>query len=90
MAAGSLLAGQVQPPCRSDMMPAMTEPMVYYVVATETGPAQVWHRAVSDTKVEAIIQAMGGTLIKRCDTLDEANRLQQDITRQRYGITAGA
>jgi len=71
-------------------MHSMTEPMVYYVVAMETGPAQVWHRAVSDTKVEAIIQAMGGTLIKRCDTLEEANRLQHDTTRRRYGITTGA
>jgi len=68
----------------------MTEPMVYYVVAIEAGPAQIWHRAVSDTKVEAIIQAMGGTLVKRCDNLDEANRLQQDITKRRYGITTGA
>ena len=65
----------------------MTEPMVYHVVAMEPGPAQVWHRAVSDTKVEAVIQAMGGTLVKRCDTLEEANRLQQDITKRRYGVT---
>ena len=68
----------------------MTEPMVYYVVAMETGPAQVWHRAVSNTTVEAVIQAMSATLVKRCDTLEEANRLQQDITRQQYGVTTGA
>jgi hypothetical protein len=73
------------------MMPTMTEPMVYYVVATETGLPQVWHRAVSDTKVKTIIQAMGAMLIKRCDTLEEANRIQQDITKRRYGIdTTGA
>ena len=72
------------------MMRTMTEPMVYYVVAPEIGPAQVWHRAVSDTKVEAVIQALGATLVKRCDTLEEATRVQQDITRRQYGITSGA
>jgi hypothetical protein len=34
---------------------------------------------------------MGATLVKRCDTLEEANRIQQDITKRRYGIsTTGA
>jgi len=64
--------------------------MVYYVVVTEAGPAQVWPRLITNTTVEAVIQAMGATLVKRCDTLEEANRLKQEITRRSYGITAGA
>ena len=51
---------------------------VYYVV-TKNGEPLILPQMGGDTEIESFLQALGYTLVQRCETHSEAHQLQQDI-----------